>query len=108
MKNERRADDAEPIDLDRLLAEMAEVRVERLAAGRNEEDSAKNEKPVHAVGHEKTNGVHRIDCEENGRLPEDSADSHHRQRREPHQHHWSENGADTGSTAPLKHKEHDQ
>jgi hypothetical protein len=40
---------------------VAHVRVERLAAGRHQEDSAEHEKPVHSVAREEVDRVHRID-----------------------------------------------
>ena len=46
VEDERRSDDAEPIDLDRLLAEVPEVGVERFAAGGDQEDGAEDEKAV--------------------------------------------------------------
>ena len=59
LQHERRADDDEPVDLDRLLAEMPEVGVERLAAGGDEEDRAEDEKAVHAVRDEEADRVDR-------------------------------------------------
>jgi len=94
--------------LDRFLAEVPEVGIERFTAGGDRKTGAEHEETVHPVCGEKTDGVHRVDGEEHLWLPEDSADSHHCQRGKPDQHDRSEDGADAGRAALLKKEEKDE
>ena len=60
---------------------------------------------MHAVVDEEADGVHRVEREQHGRLPEDAADAQDRERREPEDHDRAEDRADAGGAAALEDEE---
>ncbi len=59
LKHERGGHQAEPVDLDCLLSEMAEVRVQRLATGGHEEDCTQDKEAMYSICHEEAHRVSR-------------------------------------------------
>ncbi len=102
------SDQAEPVDLDRALAEVAEVGVEGLASGRDEEDRTENEKSGAPPVSEKADRVHRVDRREHGGIAQDSEDAEDRQSGEPDEHHGTEDGSDPGRSPALEEEESDE
>ena len=108
VEQERRADEAEPVDLDRPLTEVAEVRVERFATGRNQKDRSENEKGAKAVVDEEVQRVERIDGDQNTGVLNDAANAEDGDGREPDERDGSEHRPDAGRAAALKEEQPDQ
>ena len=68
---QRRQHDEEPGGLDRPLAEMAEVGIERLRAGDGEKHRAERDEADHAVMEHEGNGVERIERQQHFGMPHD-------------------------------------
>ncbi len=108
LQDQRRANNAEPVDLNGALAEMSEVGVERLAAGGDQENCAQHQEAVHAIHEKKTHSVHWIDREEHRRLEKDSADAGDRERREPQNHDRTEHRPHPCRPSSLKKEQDDE
>ena len=59
VEQQRRRHHAEPVDLDRPLAEVAEIGIQRLASGGDQEDRAEDQVAGHTVAGEEAHGVKR-------------------------------------------------
>ena len=106
--NQTKADEREPVDLDRFFTEVTEVRVERFASRRDEEDGAQHEKSRPAVAREERDRVSRIDGRKARREPRDREDSEQGDRGEPEEHDRTEDPPDCRSSPPLEKEETDQ
>ena len=108
VQEQRHPDEAEPVDLDRPLAEMSHVRVERLSSRRDKEDGTENEKSVEAVSRKEVERVGRIDRGEHGRVADDPGDAQDRESAEPDEHDRPEHGTDPAGPVSLEEKEADE
>ena len=105
---QRRQHEAEPGALDRPPAEMAEIGIERLAAGDGQEHRAERDQADVAVGCDKAHRIGRIEGGEHREIVAQMHGAHHRDRDEPHQHHRTEEGRNLGGAAALHGKQHEQ
>ena len=90
VQQQRRQHHAEPGDTNRTLAEVPHVRVQRLAAGDDEEDRAEHGEAVPAVLAEERHAVTGIERLEHLRRAEDPRHADERDGHEPHRHHRTE------------------
>ncbi len=108
IQRQRRQHDEKPGGLDRLLAEMTEVGVERLGAGDREKHGAQRHKADHAVMEHEGNGVERIEREQDFRTTHDLRQCRKPDNQEPDQHHRSEESGDACRAARLNREQRDQ
>ena len=105
---QRRQNQRQPSDLDRLAAEMAEIGVERFAAGDHEEHGAERDQPDLAMVVEKRDAVERVDGEQDMRVVEDMQAAGNRNRDEPDHHDRPEQRRNLCGAAALRRKQPDQ
>ena len=108
VQDQRRQHQREPRQPDRMLAEVAHVRVERFAAGDDEEHGAEHGEAGEAVGDEERDRVPRIERAEHGRRAHDPDDAERRDRDEPDDHDRAEQPADPVCAVLLNHEQPDQ
>jgi len=87
---------------------MPHIGIERLCTGHGEKHSAEHQEAMPRVPHQERHPVIRIDGQQDLRLLCDIPDAERRQHRKPDQHDGPEQASDSGRTAPLKQKQHDQ
>src|SRR2546427_6136931 len=99
---------AEPGHLNRAMAEVTEVRVQRLTPGNHEKDGAQHhEAPVYILG-EEAYGVVWRDRGQHAGLLENLAQPEPADRGEPDEHHRAEHGPDPSGSAALQQEQADQ
>ena len=108
VQDQRRQHEREPGEADRMLAEMTHVRVQRFAAGDDEEDGAEHREPGEAVVAEEAERVPRIEGAEHRRRAHDPHDAQRRDRHEPDDHDRTEQSADPVRAVFLNHEQADQ
>ena len=99
--HQRGQHETEPGGLDRLAAEMAEVGIERLAAGDREEHRAERDQADEAVAGEERHRVIGIDREEDAGIVADVQQPGGRDGEEPDHHHGPEERRDLRGAAAL-------
>ena len=105
---QRRQHERQPGRLDRLAAEMAEIGIERLAAGDHEEHGAERDQADFAVIVEERDAVERIDREQHMRIVADMQRAGDRDGDEPDHHDRPEQRRDLGGAAALRREQPDQ
>ena len=108
VEQQRRRHEREPVDLNRQLAEVAEVRVQGFPSGGHQEDGAENQVAADAVGGEEADRVQRTDRRQHRRLAYDAGDAEASQGREPQQDHRAEHRPHARRAAALKEKEREE
>ena len=108
VEQQRRQSDAEPGELNRPVAEVAEVGVQRLAAGHDEEDGPQHDEPPIHVRREDAHGVLRQDRGEHAGLVDDLLQPEDRDGREPHEHHPAEDRPDARGALALEQEQADE
>ena len=105
---QRRQHEPEPGALDRLAAEMAEIGIERLAAGDGQEHRAERDQADVAVGRDEADGIDRIDGRKHREVVAKVHGAGDRDGDEPDQHHRAEEARDPRGAAALHREQHDQ
>lgn len=111
VQHQRRHHKAVPGDADRLLAEVTQVRIQRLAAGHHQHHRAQGDEGDPAVVDAKAHRVQRIDGRQHMRVAPDLRHAQRRQRGEPHQHHRTKGLAHAAGAETLHREQpgqHDQ
>ena len=98
----------EPGDLDRLAAEMAEIGVERLGAGDDQEDQAHDGEADDAVRQDELDAEQRVEGQEHARVVDDVDQAADGQHDEPDQHDRPEELRDLRRAARLHGKQQHQ
>ena len=105
---QRRQNEAEPGALDRLPAEMAEIGIERLAAGDGKKHRAERDQADVAVRRHEADGVDGIDGGKHREIVADVHGAGDGDGDEPDQHHRTEEGRDPRGAAALHREQGDQ
>ena len=108
VQEERRQDEEQPCALDRLSAEVAQIRIKRLAAGHDQEHRAERHQTDRAVRREKLDPVPGIERGQHARIVADMRKAEHGKRQEPDDHHRPEGGGDHRRAAALHREQADQ
>ena len=108
VQRQRRQHDEQPGGLDRPLAEMAEIGIERLGAGDREEHRAQRDEADHAVMEHERHRVERIERKQHLGMPHDRGDRRDRDDDEPDAHDRTEERRDPRRAARLHGEQHQQ
>ncbi len=112
IEQQRREHEIEPGAADRLHAEMAHVRVERLGAGHRQHDRAEQNESAHRIREQEIDAVRGIEREQDLRMTRHLGAAETRQHDEPHRHDRAEELADYAGAAALeqeqRHQQHDR
>ena len=106
--DQRRQNEEQPGDLNRLAAEMAEIGVKRLGAGDGKKYGAQRQQTDKAVADQEAQGKHRVEGEQYLRV---AGDRHHAgdgQCDEPDAGYGAEEGGHLRGAARLHHEQRDQ
>ena len=99
--DQRRQDEEQPGELDRLAAEMAHVGVERLRAGDRQEDEAEGDEAGRAIAEQEDQPGERVEGVEDARRVGDVDDAERADQAEEHHHDRAEKGRDPRRAAAL-------
>jgi hypothetical protein len=105
---QRRQHDEEPRGLDRPLAKMPEVGIERLGSGDREEHGTERNKPDHSVMKHECDGQHGIERQQDFGMLHDRNNGSDRDHAEPDAHHRSEKRRNIRGTARLGREQREQ
>ena len=108
VEHERRENQPEPRQLDRLAPEMAEIGIERFAARHCQEHESERHQSDPAMIGQKPDGVDRVGRREDMRIIEQMSEASHRKRKEPDQHHRPEQRRDPRGSTRLHGEQTDQ
>ena len=108
VERQRRQHDEEPRGLDRPLAEMAEVGIERFRAGDGEKHRAERDEADHAVMEHEGDGMERVERQQHFGMPRDLRHGRDRDDGEPDAHDRSEQRGDARGAARLHGKQRHQ
>ena len=108
VQRQRRQRDEQPGGLDRSLAEMPEIGVERFRPGHREKHRAEGDEADHAVMQHEGDGVERIERQQHFRMPHDLGDGRDCDDGEPNAHDRSEERRDPRGAARLDRKQRHQ
>jgi hypothetical protein len=87
---------------------MTEIGIERFTAGHGEKNQAQRDQPDVAVIGQEAHAIVRIDRQQDMRIVADVHQTDNRDRNEPNQHDWPEEGGDLRRAAALHGKQHDK
>ncbi len=100
--------ETEPGDLDRLASEMAEVGIERLAAGDDEEYQPERDQADMAVGDQERHRMDRIDRRQHARIVANVQEPRRRDGDEPGHHDGREEARHPRGPAALRREQSEQ
>ena len=104
----RRQHEIEPSRLDRLASEVAQIGIERLAAGHGEKHRSQRHQSDRPVREQEVNAVPGIDRGQHRGVVVDIDEAHYRNGGEPDHHDRPEGRCDTRRTAALNREQRDQ